>query len=198
MNKIVGIAVLVGGLAYSIATGDIALAQGKYKPIKFGSDSKFTYQVSDNPLEPYSSSFTQTTIKQGESWGKVYIGKSGTFDMWGGLNGTRFHYSSDTTRRLLTLYKNNVEIEFYDVASDAIGTRGIGRDTASINGEYIDLRSRLFFEGQEEPRGELEQKLNRVFLDYNNFLNVNGVRAEAEKKKIPPEHLRKSLDMFVK
>ena len=191
---------LVGLLGYNIATTDIAFAQRKYEPIKFGAKSELTYQASDDPFEVYKD---EKTKPDGKNFGKVHLRKDGVFRLWGVLDGTFFYYNAEDN--MLRLYKDGKVIEFTDNprGSNEEDEATVYLPTTKI-GINIKLGSSTFYEGPKptKPVKELSEKeaLHWIFSDYMDRLNVGAVRTLIGKSQaeIKPGQIRKALDEFLK
>lgn len=204
MNKATAFGLSLASAIYAaIAPADYSYAQGKTnppgvsvpQPIKFDDDKKLEYKIS-----PFTSS--RAPRSSASNYGTIYYRQDGGFKSEGALNGTVFDYNHQhgmdggVWQDMLILNKDDSKVIFYDYPS-----QGISNDSASVNGVKIDLGSPGFYEGkisaQKWDKMNERERLLFLFRDWKMRLNVEKVKAEAERLKTPKEELRESLDEFV-
>lgn len=195
MNKAPLALGLVGLLGYNTATADLIFAQNEI--IKFGKRSELTYEASPRP---YDEQRHERTMEQriGQSWGQFYITKTGNFIIWGVLDGVSFVYSPGILSDSLSLARNDVAIEFTNQPND----QEISKDYAMIDGVKVQLDSSNSYEVKpsSDPweKMDLKQRIHRAFSTYLKWLNIEPIKAKAQKAKesIKPDQLQKILDIF--
>lgn len=204
MKKILGLS-LATLLGCSIGTTDIAFAQAKYAPVRFGEKREYAYELSQNRLN-------ETTLKReanqrmGQVWGKFYlIRENEALQVWGFLrNGVHFEARIEEHGESLHLDGN------FDFSGSYVMLRRYhSSDYAEINGERFHLGENFYEKGLSdkqlvEPieRRQLLQKLREIYLKYNSLLNFPDLKSKAreilEAERPQPEQQLKTLDGLLK
>jgi len=218
MNKVLGIAAIFSGLAYSIISGDNALAQEKKTysapsvpvasaqtqdlQIKFGKDRKYTYELSQ---EQYTLQrhIRRTEERLGSVWGILHIDSyRGKFELWGVLpNNILFHYlEKDSNEHELRIQgphrEPSVDIKFSYFLFTLL---------ARVNDQSIKVRSDLglLSERESEGRKNLIAKLLKAYSDHMDILNMPQIRQKVKEisDNIKPDiekEMHETLDVILK
>lgn len=194
MNKMLGIVALVGGVTYSIVSGDYALANGNKLgaaphtiseqsqdlQIKFGKDRKYTYKPSQEKYNP-TRHIRESERRIGSVWGILYSdSRENKFDIWGVLNGdVLFHYNESGKWKALELRGPLREPKGVITFSDYLGLLN-----AKINDQTIQLmNSGKFSTYESEAKNKLAERLRKAYIEYLEMLNIKGVKQWVENVK---------------
>ncbi|GEM_PF-3161711 len=212
MKKLLGLVALAGYLGYNLMAPNV-IAQSRYSPIRFGKDKEYSYSASYDKEESSNFEVLGRAIKSAfsgadkvrlidisKNWGKIYIGEQGDSVVWGVLDGVLFYSEKFIDTRKIDITKRDVTVQFDDIPKASPGN-----DHATVNLEYVvALGNPGFYEGPVPIKPweqlTLQERLHSIYSFYSAALNLKEVEQAAQKSKvvIPPNELRKSLDIFLK
>ena len=171
-------------LGHSIATTDIASAQGKYEPIRFGQKGEYTYEPSQTPPSDPTIG-RELEQRLGQVCGRYHINtQNGEIELWGiSDNGAFFYITLDKHKEFLVLQETFIGLGFDGLDNSIILSNNLDiiYDSARFNGEHITLGDNRFYEGpgiikppeELSERELLMQKAHQLYTRYAKFLNLS-------------------------